>query len=55
MVNRKPFRLTWAIIPYNLSMALLNGYIAVQVLTELQAEIHRHSLNYILSAPNRLL
>lgn len=31
MKNRKPFRLTWLLIPYNLAMALLNAYIAVQV------------------------
>lgn len=31
MQNRKPFRLTWLLIPYNFSMALLNAYIAVQV------------------------
>ena len=32
MANRKPFQLTWLLIPYNLSMALLNLYIAVQVI-----------------------
>jgi hypothetical protein len=31
MKNRKPFRLTWALIPYNLSMAALNFYIASEV------------------------
>ena len=31
MKNRKPFKLTWALIPYNLAMAFLNGYIAVAV------------------------
>ncbi|KAJ8914586.1 hypothetical protein NQ315_017291 [Exocentrus adspersus] len=33
MAKRKPFRLTWLLIPYNLSMAVLNAYIAVQLLT----------------------
>jgi elongation of very long chain fatty acids protein 4 len=31
MKNREPFRLTWALIPYNLSMAALNFYIASEV------------------------
>jgi elongation of very long chain fatty acids protein 4 len=31
MKNRKPFRLTWALIPYNLAMAALNFYIASEV------------------------
>jgi len=31
MKHRKPFKLTWALVPYNLSMALLNLYIAVEV------------------------
>ncbi len=31
MKHRKPFQLTWALIPYNLSMALLNLYIAIEV------------------------
>jgi elongation of very long chain fatty acids protein 4 len=31
MKNRQPFRLTWALIPYNLSMAALNLYIASEV------------------------
>jgi hypothetical protein len=31
MKNREPFRLTWALIPYNLSMAALNLYIASEV------------------------
>jgi len=31
MKNRQPFRLTWALIPYNLSMAVLNFYIASEV------------------------
>jgi elongation of very long chain fatty acids protein 4 len=31
MKNRQPFRLTWALIPYNLSMAALNFYIASEV------------------------
>lgn len=31
MKNRKPFKLTVVLIPYNLAMALLNAYIAVQV------------------------
>ncbi|KAJ8958334.1 hypothetical protein NQ318_017480 [Aromia moschata] len=33
MARRKPFRLTWLLIPYNLSMAVLNAYIAIQLLT----------------------
>ncbi|KAJ4450896.1 hypothetical protein ANN_02329 [Periplaneta americana] len=28
MKNRRPYKLTWALIPYNLSMAVLNFYIA---------------------------
>lgn len=31
MKHRKAFKLTWALVPYNLSMAALNGYIAMQV------------------------
>lgn len=31
MKNRKAFKLTWALVPYNLAMALLNAYIAIQV------------------------
>lgn len=31
MKSRKPYKLTWALIPYNLAMALLNLYIAVEV------------------------
>lgn len=31
MKNRKPFKLTVVLIPYNLAMAFLNAYIAVQV------------------------
>jgi elongation of very long chain fatty acids protein 4 len=31
MKSRKPFRMTWALIPYNLSMAALNFYIASEV------------------------
>ncbi|RZC37178.1 elongation of very long chain fatty acids protein 4 [Asbolus verrucosus] len=33
MKNRKPFKLTWLLIPYNLAMAALNFYIAAQLLT----------------------
>ncbi|XP_074032274.1 very long chain fatty acid elongase 4 [Leptinotarsa decemlineata] len=33
MAKRKPFDLTWILVPYNLFMALLNGYIAIQLLT----------------------
>ncbi|GLH08825.1 Elongation of very long chain fatty acids protein AAEL008004 [Gryllus bimaculatus] len=32
MKNRKPFQLTWALVPYNLAMAALNLYIAVELL-----------------------
>ncbi|XP_065226410.1 very long chain fatty acid elongase 4-like isoform X2 [Planococcus citri] len=32
MKSRKPFKLTWALIPYNLAMALLNFYIAYELL-----------------------
>jgi elongation of very long chain fatty acids protein 4 len=31
MRDRKPFRLTWALIPYNLAMAALNAFIAFEV------------------------
>ncbi|XP_076387938.1 very long chain fatty acid elongase 4 isoform X1 [Megachile rotundata] len=31
MKNRKAFKLTWALVPYNLAMALLNAYIAIQL------------------------
>lgn len=31
MAKRKPFQLKWVLLPYNLSMAALNLYIAVQV------------------------
>lgn len=31
MKDRKPFRLTWALIPYNLAMAALNAFIAFEV------------------------
>lgn len=31
MRNRKPFKLTWALVPYNLAMAMLNLYIAIEV------------------------
>lgn len=31
MANRKPFRLNTAMIVYNLSMVLLNGYIVYEV------------------------
>lgn len=31
MKDREPFRLTWALIPYNLAMAALNFYIASEV------------------------
>ena len=33
MKNREPFHLTWLLIPYNLSMAILNLYIASEVST----------------------
>nr|CAI5857979.1 unnamed protein product [Callosobruchus analis] len=33
MAKRKPFKLTWLLIPYNFSMAVLNAYIAEQLLT----------------------
>lgn len=33
MKKREPFRLTWALVPYNLAMALLNLYIAMEVST----------------------
>lgn len=32
MKDRKPFKLTWLLIPYNLAMAVLNAYISVQVI-----------------------
>lgn len=31
MRDRKPFKLTWLLIPYNFLMAVLNLYIALQV------------------------
>jgi hypothetical protein len=31
MKQRKAFKLTWALVPYNLAMALLNAYIAIEV------------------------
>lgn len=31
MKKKNPLKLTWLLIPYNLSMALLNGYIAVEL------------------------
>ena len=31
MKNKKPLKLTWLLMPYNLFMALLNGYIAVEL------------------------
>lgn len=33
MRKRKAFKLTWALVPYNLAMACLNAYIAIQVNT----------------------
>ncbi|GBP40592.1 Elongation of very long chain fatty acids protein 4 [Eumeta japonica] len=33
MKDRKPFKLTWLLVPYNLTMAVLNAYIAVRLLT----------------------
>ncbi|XP_069679220.1 very long chain fatty acid elongase 4-like isoform X2 [Periplaneta americana] len=33
MKNRRPYKLTWALIPYNLSMAVLNFYIASELLS----------------------
>ncbi|KAL1505885.1 hypothetical protein ABEB36_005340 [Hypothenemus hampei] len=33
MENREPFKLTVLLVPYNMSMAFLNAYIAVQLLT----------------------
>ncbi|XP_039294667.1 elongation of very long chain fatty acids protein 4 isoform X2 [Nilaparvata lugens] len=32
MRNKKPMKLTWVLIPYNLSMAVLNLYIAIELL-----------------------
>lgn len=31
MRNRKPYRLTWALLVYNIAMAVLNFYIAYEV------------------------
>lgn len=31
--RRSPFKLTWLLVPYNLGMAVLNLYIAVQLFT----------------------
>lgn len=33
MKKRKAFKLTWALVPYNLAMACLNAYISIQVST----------------------
>ncbi|ENN80702.1 hypothetical protein YQE_02870, partial [Dendroctonus ponderosae] len=33
MEKRKPFKLTPLLVPYNMAMAILNGYIASQLLT----------------------
>lgn len=33
MKNRRPFKLNWLLVPYNLAMAALNAYIAVRLLT----------------------
>lgn len=33
MKQRHAFKLTWALVPYNLAMAILNGYIAIQLFT----------------------
>lgn len=33
MKQRSAFKLTWALIPYNLAMAVLNGYIAIELFT----------------------
>jgi hypothetical protein len=45
MKNREAFRLTWALIPYNLSMAALNFYIASEVSDQCNTERdnNRHS------------
>ncbi|XP_024083925.1 elongation of very long chain fatty acids protein 4 isoform X2 [Cimex lectularius] len=32
MKNRKPFKLNWCLVPYNLAMSLLNLYIAIELL-----------------------
>ena len=32
MKKKNPFKLTWLLIPYNLAMAILNGYIAFELL-----------------------
>ncbi|CAH1392972.1 unnamed protein product [Nezara viridula] len=32
MKDRKPFKLTWCLVPYNLAMSLLNLYIAIELL-----------------------
>lgn len=35
MKDRKPFKLTWCLVPYNLAMSLLNLYIAIEVSTKI--------------------
>lgn len=41
MRQRKAFKLTWALVPYNLAMAALNLYIAVEVFyTSIQINFH---------------
>lgn len=32
MRKRKAFKLTWLLVPYNFAMAILNAYIAIQLL-----------------------
>nr|CAD7606848.1 unnamed protein product [Timema genevievae] len=39
MKDRPPFRLTWALVPYNLAMAFLNFYIASEVRHSLQTHV----------------
>jgi elongation of very long chain fatty acids protein 4 len=46
MKNRKPFRLTWALIPYNLSMAALNFYIASEVSVCVSNSVPHCTRNY---------
>lgn len=38
MKKRKAFKLTWALVPYNLAMACLNAYIAIQVIPYFQQQ-----------------
>lgn len=57
MKDRKPFKLTWVLIPYNLAMAVLNCYIAVKVShIQLTSSFSDYNKNYfqLFTASTRL-